>query len=154
VTGPIRGTRLKLLVSTHTNWGTWKKKHPHTRVLSDQTGFQGSYDRKTYQGYESSSPLMFDVNLKDSKYHLKEKVIGIELDGKTKVYAFSELSRTRSPVRDVFKKVPIQINFDYKTQTAIIRNSKNDELPSVIGFWFAWYAFHPTTKIFIAAQKQ
>ena len=21
------------------NWGTWKKKHHHTRVLSDQTGF-------------------------------------------------------------------------------------------------------------------
>jgi hypothetical protein len=82
----MRGTRLKLLVSTHTNWGTWKKKHPHTRVLSDQTGFQRSYD--------------------------------------------------------------------HKTQTAIIRNSKNEELPSVIGLWFAWYAFHPTTKVFIAAKKQ
>ena len=27
------------------NWGTWKKKHHHTRVLSDQTRFQRSYDR-------------------------------------------------------------------------------------------------------------
>jgi hypothetical protein len=61
----MRGTRLKLLVSTHTNWGTWKKKHPHTRVLSDQTGIQRSYDRNPYQGYESSSRLIFDVNLKD-----------------------------------------------------------------------------------------
>jgi len=41
------------------------------------------------------------------------------------------------PVKDVFNKVPIQIHFDHKTQTAIIRNSKNDELPSVVGFWFA-----------------
>ena len=97
---------------------------------------------------------MFDVNLKDSKYNPKEKFIGIELGGKTKAYAFSELSRTRSPVKDVFNKVPIQIYFDHKTQMVIIRNSKNDELPSVIGFWFAWYAFHPKTKIFIAAQKQ
>jgi hypothetical protein len=47
------------------NWGAWKKKHHHTRVLSDQTRFQRSYDRNTYQGYESSSRLMFDVNLKD-----------------------------------------------------------------------------------------
>ena len=97
---------------------------------------------------------MFDVNLKDSKYYSKEKVIGIKLGGKTKAYAFSELSKTRSSVKNVFNKVPIQIHFDHKTQTAIIRNSKNDELPSVVGFWFAWYAFHPTTKFFIAAQKQ
>jgi hypothetical protein len=149
VTGPMTGTRLKLLVSTHTNWGAWKKKYPHTRVLSDQTGFQRSYDRDPYQGYESSSRLMFDVNLKDSKYHPKEKVIGIELGGKTKAYAFSELSRTHSPVKDVFNKIPIQIHYDRKTKMAVIRDSKNNELPSVVGFWFAWYAFHPTTKVFV-----
>ena len=150
----MTGIRLRLLASTHTNWGAWKKKHPHTKVLSDQTGFQRSYDRDPYQGYESSSRLMFDVNLKDSKYHPKEKVIGIELGGKAKAYAFSELSRTRSPVKDIFNKIPIQIHYDGKTQTAVIRGSKNNELPSVVGFWFAWYAFHPTTKVFIAEQKQ
>jgi hypothetical protein len=106
-------------------------------VLSDQTGFQRSYDRNPYQGSESSSRLMFDANLKDSKYHPKEKVIGIEFGGKTKAYAFSELTRTRSPVKDVFNKVSIQIHFDHKTQTAFIRNSENDELASMIGFWFA-----------------
>jgi hypothetical protein len=42
---------------------------------------------------------MFDVSLKDSKYHPKEKVIGIELGGIAKAYAFLELSRTRSPVK-------------------------------------------------------
>ena len=80
---------------------------------------------------------MFDVNLKDSKYNPKEKFIGIEFGGKTKAYAFSELSRTRSSVKIVFNKFPIQIHLDHKTQTAIIRNSKNDELPSVVGFGFA-----------------
>jgi hypothetical protein len=153
VTGPMTGTRLKLLPSTHTNWGAWKKKYPHTRVLSDQTGFKRSYDRDPYQGYESNSRLMFDVSLKDSKYHPKEKVIGIELGGKVKAYAFSELSRTRSPVKDIFNKIPIQIHYDRKTKTAVIRDSKNNELPSVVGFWFAWYAFHPTTKVFVAKQK-
>ena len=81
--------------------------------------------------------MMFDVILKDSKYHPKEKVIGIEFGGKTKAYAFSELSRTRSSVKIVFNKFPIQIHLDHKTQTAIIRNSKNDELPPVVGFGVA-----------------
>jgi len=50
---------------------------------------------------------MFDVNLKDLKYHPKEKVIGIELGSKAKAYAFLELSRTRSPAKYIFNKIPI-----------------------------------------------
>ena len=50
VTGPMTGTRSKLLASTHANWETWKKKHPQTMVLSDQTGFQRSYDRDPLSG--------------------------------------------------------------------------------------------------------
>lgn len=154
VTGAMTGARLKLLASTHTNWGTWKKKYPHTQVLSDKTGFRRPYDRDPYQGYESSSRLMFDVSLKNSKYHPKEKVIGIELGGKAKAYPFSELSRTRSPVNDIFNKIPIQIFYDRNTKTAIIKDSKNQELPSVVGFWFAWYAFHPDTKVFVAEKNK
>ncbi|HIJ50545.1 MAG TPA: DUF3179 domain-containing protein [Nitrospinae bacterium] len=46
----MTGTRSKLLASTHANWETWKKKHPQTMVLSDQTGFQRSYDRDPLSG--------------------------------------------------------------------------------------------------------
>jgi hypothetical protein len=52
---------------------------------------------------------MFDVNLKNLKYHPKKKVIGIELGGKAKAYAFSELSKIQSPVKDVFNKILIQV---------------------------------------------
>ncbi len=153
VTGPMTGTRLKLLASMHTNWGSWKKKHPQTMVLSEKTGFQRPYDRDPYQGYESNSRLMFDVGLMNSKYPPKEKVIGIEMDGKAKVYPFSELSRTRSPVQDVFNNIKIQIFYDKVTRTAVIKDSKNKELPSVVGFWFAWFAFHPETKVFVAEKR-
>jgi hypothetical protein len=121
-------------------------KYTHTRMLSDQNGFKLSYNRDPYQGYESSSGLMFDINLKNSKFHPKGKAIGIELDGKSKTYAFSELSKSHSPVKDIFNKIPIQIYFDRETQTAVITGDKNKNLPAVAGFWFAWYAFHPATK--------
>ncbi len=150
VTGPMTGTHLKLLASTHTSWEAWKKKYPHTKVLSEKTGFRRPYDRDPYQGYESNSRLMFDVNLRNSKFHPKEKVIGIEIEGGAKAYPFSELGKVASPIKDVFNKTPIQIHYDGKTKTAVVRDSKNKELPSVVGFWFAWYAFHPKTKVFTA----
>ncbi len=150
VTGHLTGSRLKLLSSTHTNWASWKSKHPKTKVLSDNTGYQRDYDRDPYQGYETSERLMFGVSTKSRKYHPKEKVIGIELGKVTKAYAFSELSKVDSPVKDVLGKIPVQIFYDGNTRTAVIRNKNNRELPSVVGFWFAWYVFHPETRIFSA----
>jgi hypothetical protein len=150
VTGNLTGSRLKLLSSTHTNWASWKSKHPKTQVLSDDTGYRRDYDRDPYQGYETSERLMFGVSTKSRKYHPKEKVIGLELGKVTKAYPFSELSKVESPVKDVLGKIPVQIFYDRKTRTAVIRDENNREIPSVVGFWFAWYVFHPETRIFSA----
>ncbi len=154
VTGAMTGARLKLLSSTHTTWGVWEKMHPDTKVLSDKTGFRRNYDRDPYQGYESRPQLMFEVKQANKKLHPKEKIIGIELDGMTKAYPFSELSTARSPVKDVFNNIPLHIYYDSKTQTAVIKGSNNQLLPSVVGFWFAWYAFHPETKVYVAEKKK
>ena len=150
VTGKLTGARLKLLSSTHTNWASWKSKYPETQVLSDDTGYRRDYDRDPYQGYENSERLMFGVNTKSRKYHPKEKVIGIELGKVTKAYPFSELKKAGSPVKDVLGKTPVRIFYDRKNRTAVIRDENDRELPSVVGFWFAWYAFHPETRIFSA----
>jgi hypothetical protein len=67
-----------------------------------------SFNDLLYQGYESSSRLMFDINLKNSKYHPKGKFIGIALDGKAKAYTFSELSKSQLPAKDILNKILIQ----------------------------------------------
>ncbi len=154
VTGSLTGTRLKLLASTHTNWESWKARHPKTRVLSDDTGYRRNYDRDPYQGYETSIRLMFDVKSTNRKYHPKEKVIGLELGKVFKAYPFSELDKVESPVKDVLGKTVVRIFYDRKTRTAVILDENDRPLPSVTGFWFAWYAFHPETRVFSAEQKK
>jgi hypothetical protein len=150
VTGSLTGARLKLLPSTHTNWESWKTKYPNTQVLSDDTGYRRNYDRDPYQGYENSERLMFGVNATSRKHHPKEKVIGIEIGKFAKAYPFSELSKAKSPLKDVVGKKNIHIFYDHKTGTAFIQDEQKRELPSVVGFWFAWYAFHPETQVFSA----
>jgi hypothetical protein len=148
VTGGMTGAKLKLLPSTHTTWESWKTKYPDTLVLSDNTGYRRDYDRDPYEGYETSEGLMFGVNETSRKYHPKEKVIGLELGGFTKAYPFSELAKAKSPVKDTLGKKAIRIFYDHQSKTAIIRDEKNRDLPSVVGFWFAWYTFHPDTLVF------
>jgi hypothetical protein len=152
VTGPLMGERLKLLSSTQTTWGRWKKAHPETLVLSEDTGYQRDYDRDPYKGYYKSSRLMFGVKNRNKAYHPKEQVIGLEIDGKFKAYPFSELAKAKQPVTDKLNGVAIKVTFDKKSQTAVIRNSKGEKLPSVVGFWFAWFAFHPDTGIYKASR--
>jgi hypothetical protein len=108
MTWNLLGYRLKLLSSTHADWASWKAKHPKTQVLSDDTGYRRDYDRDPYQGYETSKRLMFEVSAQNRKYHPKEKVIVVKLDGVTKAYPFSELNKVASPIKDVLEKIPVQ----------------------------------------------
>ena len=118
--------------------------------MSNDTGYRRDYDRDPYKGYETSERLMFEVNTKSQKYHPKEKVMGVELGGATKAYPFSELNKVASPIKDVLGKTNVQIFYDRKTKTVVIRDKNNREIPSVVGFWFAWYVFHPETRVFSA----
>jgi hypothetical protein len=148
VAGPMMGAKLKLISSTHTTWKQWRKLHPKTLVLSTKTGFRRNYDRDPYKGYDKRPGLMFPVGKLNRDYHPKERVIGIEVNGIFKAYPFVELAKAKSRVKDVVNGQPLRIEFDSQSQTAVIYDKKGKVLPTVVGFWFAWYAFHPETQIF------
>lgn len=142
------GAKLKLISSTHTTWKKWRSLHPKTLVLSTQTGFRRNYDRNPYQGYDKRPDLMFPVGKQNRAYHPKERVIGIEVSGSTKAYPFVELAKSKLPVEDVVNGQLLRIEFDSQSQTAMIYDENKKALPTVVGFWFAWYAFHPETEIY------
>ncbi len=148
IAGPMTGAKLKLISSTHTTWKQWRKLHPKTLVLSNQTGFRRNYDRDPYKGYNKRPDLMFPVGKQNRAYHPKERVIGIEVNGRYKAYPFIELAKVNSSVNDVVNGQQLRIEFDSQSQTAMIYDKKGEALPTVIGFWFAWYAFHPETEIY------
>ncbi len=148
VAGDLTGVRLKLLPSTQTTWKAWKKKHPESLVLSTKTGYKRNYEKDPYKDYYSSSNLMFKVNQKKNWYHPKEQVIGVVVGDSAKVYPFSELSKVSTPIKDVVGGVVLKIYYDSNSRTASIQNLEDELYPSVVGFWFAWYAFHPNTEVY------
>jgi len=153
VTGKLIGTRLQLLPSTQTTWGAWKKKHPNTFVLSTQTGYSRDYERDPYEDYYTSRDVMFPVGKLNPRYHPKEQVLGVELDGLTKAYPFSELARVKSPFKDKLGKKTVYVAYDSKSRTATIKDASGKELPSVVAFWFAWHVFHKDTQVYSALKN-
>ena len=151
VTGSMKGQKLEMVPTMNTSWGEWKRKYPDTWVLTENTGYQRDYSRSPYQGYEKSAQLYFDVEHKDERFHPKETVVGIEINGKFKAYPFSELEKVKDgKLKDKFQGEELIINYKQESKSATISNSQGKELPALTTFWFAWYTFHPKTAVFIA----
>ena len=151
ISGAMKGTRLKAFPLTHTTWRDWVARYPDTEVLSDQTGFPLDYRNDQYRDYNRSGKLMFPVAAEDSRFRKKSLVLGLEIDGQYKAYPFSELNKTPKVFMDEFQGRRFEVRYDRKNKTASIYGEDGNELPSLISYWFAWYAFHPDTEVFEAS---
>ncbi|HXH02570.1 MAG TPA: DUF3179 domain-containing protein [Candidatus Competibacteraceae bacterium] len=150
ISGPLRGTTLEAVPVAHTAWADWRTRHPHTLVLSSATGQVRDYARDPYAGYAESPAVWFPTDPFGSRYHPKERVLGLSLGGQSKAYPFVELARLSGPLRDQFAGRSLTIEFDAGYGTARALDETGEELPAVIAYWFAWSAFHPDGAVFRA----
>lgn len=151
VTGRHKGSVLKSLPVMHTTWANWKRLHPSSLVLSSDTGYKRSYSKDPYSGYEKSRSLYFPVSNKAPiRYHPKERVLGLSIGITSKAYPFTELNKNdQSIFTDVVNGAPLTIHWNKKEQTGFVTNEQGTIIPIVQSYWFAWYAFHPDTELFI-----
>ncbi|MBI5789941.1 MAG: DUF3179 domain-containing protein [Rhodocyclales bacterium] len=151
ISGPLKGHRLTMLPLTQTTWADWRRQHPGTRVLSTNTGTVRPYLRNPYAGYEQSEDLMFPVAFRAAGFHPKERVLGIRIGGEARAYPFVELGKTAGRIADRVGGTTLTIRYDKAARRATAHDAAGRQLPAVVGFWFAWYAFNPATSVFRAA---
>lgn len=150
VSGAMKGTKLVAIPLSHTTWRDWLERYPDTEVLSNETGFRRDYKTDPYLDYRRAGRLMFPVAQENSEYRRKSLVLGLELDGHFKAYPFSELSKSPQEFVDEFQGQSFEVQYDRKNKSARIVSEDGDECPTLISYWFAWYAFHPDTEIYTA----
>ena len=153
ISGPLKGVALKLLPSSHTTWQEWRDRYPDTLVLTNKLGlgYQALYRNRPYQDYARTGRLYYGVKNKTDEFRNKELVLGISIDQKHKAYPFSELSEQGLPsFEDDFSGQRVTVKWIESENTGRVLTRNGTELPSVLAYWFAWYAFHPDTEIFRA----
>lgn len=148
ISGPAKGMRLQSLPISHTSWKEWRHRFPETEVLTTNTGFRRDYRVDPYPNYSNSGKLYFPVSQSSNLYKRKEVVLGLEIRDQFKAYPFEELKKRQAQFIDEFMDIQFTVYFDEENKTARIVDEDGTEIATTLVFWFAWYAFHPDTKIY------
>ena len=92
--GPSDGTPLPMIPIVETTWRGWQQLHPGTKVITENTGHDRSYQSYPYGNYdlEENGDLLFPIGRQiDNRRPPKERVLGIP-DGTGGVaFPFGEL---------------------------------------------------------------
>lgn len=151
VSGPLRGTVLETLFLRDTTWADWRARHPDTKVLArprfPDGRLRAEYGRNPYAGYVLDRNLMFPVGARDRRFHPKEEVFGLVVDGTAVAWPFSELERMKTPRQDAVAGHDVLLHFDPEHRSAWATDMDGAPLVGQQALWFAWYAFHPGTEV-------
>ena len=149
ISGSRRGAQLNPLPASHTNWRDWLSRYPDTLVLSTDTGFRRDYKRSPYLDYANTSRLFFDVEFRNRAFRNKALVLGVSVNGMHKAYPFKVLkSHGQKEFLDQIGTRQVKILWSKPEETATVFDQNGKEIPSLIAYWFAWYAFHPDTLLY------
>lgn len=103
VNGELRTQRVETFHTVETTWKTWKEMFPQTTVVSSQTGFSRSYGVYPYGSYKTNnSSFLFPYTPVDNRLPNKERVLGVVIDDKAKVYRFASFDGEIIVKEDIF----------------------------------------------------
>jgi len=147
IVGELVGQKLKAFPVDTLFWKDWKKLHPDTQVLSQDTGFARNYSYYPYGSYEQDRSVYFPAEgTNDDRLHPKQIVWGIEIEGKFKAYDDKKLSEV-GKLEDSFNGVKLNITRNNEGQVRITKGDGERIIPDR-SMWFAWVSFHPDTELY------
>jgi len=147
IVGEHAGDELKAISIDTVVWRDWKKAHPDSEVLSQKTGFSRPYGRDPYGSYYEDSFIFFPVENQDDRVHPKTVIFGIEVNDVFKAYREDDLKKTGT-IEDVIDGVNVRVTRSEAGVVKVVNVDDETEIVKERDFWFAWYAFHPETKLY------
>ncbi|MHA2277984.1 MAG: DUF3179 domain-containing protein, partial [Candidatus Kariarchaeaceae archaeon] len=128
LTGERISDQLNYSQAIETTWGTWKKLHPNTVVLSRDTGFIRDYDRNPYGVFQQDDSIWFgttyNANLKPyNLYHKKALTVVLRQNDNTKLLPFEKL-REFPVLNHQFEGLNLVTLFDQSSQTSVTYSSE------------------------------
>ncbi|PSO49900.1 MAG: hypothetical protein BRC33_04885 [Cyanobacteria bacterium SW_9_44_58] len=151
IVGPGVNETLDRIPAIKTNLGDWLEKHPDSKILSTDTGYNRNYQDYPYGSYYTDQKLIFPVrNQEQRDLHPKEIVSYIWENGdKTPKKQFSGASRqfVHEEMKQAGEKVvqfngrKVRARWNEQLETVIVEEMDGTRIPSSTAFAFVYPAF-------------
>lgn len=148
VAGPRAGTPLRAIPARVLPWRVWREDHPDSLVMSRETGHRRDYGVDPYARYPRSGTTWFPVSHRDERLPMKERVLGVTVDGTPYAFLLSGLAGLHEPLRLALGGRAVVIP-DGTGRVMIDGRSE----AATIAYWFAWSSFHPTTALWTTESR-
>jgi hypothetical protein len=121
IVGGLTGKRLAVVPSQIVSFSEFARTFPQGRVLNRETGYSRAYGQNPYAGYETANRPIMPVKI-DRPLRLPplERIVTVELEGRSRAYPFS-LLRRRHVLEDRIKDKRFVILFQPGTLTPLDR---------------------------------
>ena len=119
VVGPLTGSGIELAILpvTITSWRDWRARHPDTKVLSLETGYERDYTPgQPYGEYFASAELMFPLLVPDQRLMPKDYVFALRADGRARAWPLAEFAGGRV-INAAVGDLPVVLVGDAATRT-------------------------------------
>lgn len=114
IQGPLSEIRMSMIPLLLSTWLEWRRLHPGTLVLSQDTQFK-SY----YKDVETGRFDFREATFGDKRLRSNTLVIGVEVSGQFKGYPIDEIKASGGVVNDNLSGVELVIFYDPKAGTGI-----------------------------------
>jgi hypothetical protein len=143
--GSLAGKQLTRLPVRQETIGAWVARVGETRVMKHPDPERIHYLVSPYSSYWVQDRALFPVAAQDTRYHAKELVLGVVVNGKARAYLGSILTREGGAAED--KVGGKQVKVRYSTDTGTFDWEVDDGVEVAEAYWLCWKAFHPDTEI-------
>jgi hypothetical protein len=119
ISGPLKGTHLRLYPFLLTSWNEWLRLHPDTQVLKPLPGYADRIAAKNdqiKQGLSGQGNAPSDVTYHDNRLKPKTMVLGLDVGGASRAYPLDSLRTTRI-VNDSLGGKPVVIVHQPRSDT-------------------------------------
>jgi hypothetical protein len=115
VKGPSAGSTLQQIPVISTNWRAWSGAFPHTDVMS----LDGTPDIDIFERYYITDRAgLHQQSSRDRRWHDKDTVLGLEVNGESRSYPYPALIR-RPLLNDELGREPILVANERVSATAV-----------------------------------
>lgn len=90
INGNLIGSEPERITRQQMTWAAAKKISNDMLILSNSTGFDRNYSQYPYGDYLSTDKLLYPISYTDNRIFSKEIVLSVNINGKSKVYQFTD----------------------------------------------------------------